>query len=150
MNLQSIMERDVITLPETTSYEDVVRTLHVNKISGCPVVDAQGRLVGIVTHLDLLRILFPYYDSYYRAPEIYADLENREDKAKEIRSHPVSTFMSQPVITATPDMPILHAAGIMLARHVQHLPVIENGAIVGIVTRRSILREIFKKNFQLE
>lgn len=150
MNLQSIMERHVITLPETASYEDAVRTLHDHKISGCPIVDAQGQLVGMVTHLDLLRILFPYYDSYYRAPEVYADLEDREDKVKEIRSHPVSTFMSRPVITATPDMPILHAAGMMLAHHIQRLPVIENGAIVGIVTRRSILRELFKKNFQLD
>lgn len=149
MNIQHIMERDVITLHENTSYEDAVRTLHDHQISGCPVVDAKDQLVGIVTQLDLLRILFPYYDSYYRTPEAYANPEDRESKATEIRLHAVSTFMSRQVITATPDMPMIHAAGIMLAHHIQHLPVLEGDRLVGFVTRQQILREIFKKNFNL-
>lgn len=149
MNIQSIMEHDVITLREDASYEDAVRALHDHQISGCPVINAKNQVVGIVTQLDLLRILFPYYDSYYRSPEAYVDLEDREGKAAEIRLHTVSTFMSRQVITATPDMPVLHAAGIMLAHHIQHLPVLEKDHLVGFVTRQQILREILKKNFQL-
>jgi CBS domain-containing protein len=149
MRVKDIMETDVITLHKDATYEDAVRLLHEQNISGCPVVDDANRLVGIVSHKDLLRILYPYYDSFYRAPEMYTDFNMRENKAYEIRSHKIESFMSDPVFTTHPETPILHAGGMMLAHHVQRLPVLLAGELVGIVTRKRILREIFKRNFGL-
>ena len=150
MRVKDLMETDVITINEDARLEDVVRLLHEKNISGVPVVDGTNRLVGIVSHRDLLRILFPFYDSYYKAPELYADFETRDEKAKDIRRMRVSQFMSNPVHTAHPEMPVLHAGGMMLAKSIQRLPVVIGGELVGIVTRKQILREIFKKNFDLE
>ncbi len=150
MHVKDLMETDVITIRETALLEDVVRLLHEKNISGVPVVNESNQLVGIVSHRDLLRILFPYYDSYYKAPELYSDFDMRECKAAEIRKMRVSRFMSEPTYTTHPDTPILHAGGLMLARSIQRLPVLLGGELVGIVTRKQILREIFKKNFDLE
>lgn len=149
MKVRDIMDTDVITLRRDATYEDAVKTFHDSEITGCPIVDDQGKLVGIVSYKDLLRILFPYYDSYYKNPESYTDSNDRESKAQEIRNHKIETFMTAPVHTTTPDMPILQAAGIMLAHHIQRLPVLEGERIVGIVTRTKILRALFQKNFQL-
>jgi CBS domain-containing protein len=150
MRVKDLMETDVITIQKNARLEDVVRLLHEKNISGVPVVDETNHLVGIVSHRDLLRILYPYYDSYYKAPELYSDYEMRECKAAEIRRMRVEQFMSDPVHTAHPEMPILHAGGMMLARSIQRLPVVLGGELVGIVTRKQILREIFKSNFGLE
>jgi len=149
MRVKDLMETDVITISKNARLEDVVRLLHEKNISGAPVVDETNRLIGIVSHRDLLRILFPFYDSYYKAPELYADLEMRDCKAGEIRKMRVAQFMSNPVHTANPEMPILHAGGMMLARSIQRLPVVLGGELVGIVTRKQILKAIFKKNFEL-
>ncbi|MBD3251708.1 CBS domain-containing protein [Candidatus Uhrbacteria bacterium] len=149
MRVKDIMETDVITIHKDQTYEDVVKLLHRHNISGCPVVDDGSQLVGIISHKDLLRILYPYYDSFYRAPEMYTDFHQRENKAFEIRHHRVETFMSDPAFTTHPETPMLHAGGKMLAHHVQRLPVILAGELVGIVTRKRILREIFKTNFDL-
>jgi len=144
------METDVVTLQQDGTYEDAVKTLDRAKITGCPVVNSGGELVGVVSYKDLLRLLFPYYDSYYKNPESYTDFDAREAKASEIRDHRIETFMSSPAYSASPDMLILQAAAVMLAHHIQRLPVVDNGALVGIVTRTRILREIFKKNFDVE
>ncbi len=149
MRVKDIMETDIITIHKHETYEDAVRLLHERNISGCPVIDESNKLVGIVSHKDLLRILYPYYDSFYRAPEMYTDFHMRENKAYEIRHHRVESFMSDPVFTTHPETPILHAGGMMLAHHVQRLPVVLAGELVGIVTRKRILREIFKRNFNL-
>ena len=149
MYVRDIMVTDVVTVHKNDTYEDVVKRLHESSLNGCPVIDDDGSVVGIVSHKDLLRILFPYYDSYYRSPELYTDFADRESKANEIRNHRIETFMSSPVFSIRPDVPILHAAGMMLAHHVQRLPVIENGILVGMVNRNHILREVFRKNFEL-
>ena len=150
MRVKDLMETDLITIHKQATYEDAVRLLHERNISGCPVVDDANKLVGILSHKDLLRILFPYYDSYYRTPEMYTDFDSRLDKAYEIRNHRVESFMSDPLFTTHPETPILHAGGKMLAHHVQRLPVVLSGELVGIVTRKQILREIFRQNFNLE
>jgi CBS domain-containing protein len=150
MHVKDLMETAVITIRDDAGLEDVVRLLHEKNISGVPVVDASNHLVGIVSHRDLLRILYPYYDSYYKAPELYSDFDMRECKAAEIRKMSVSRFMSEPTYTTHPDTPILHAGGLMLARGIQRLPVLLGGELVGIVTRKQILREIFRKNFDLD
>jgi len=147
MFIKDIMESNVATLHRDATYEDAVRLFHTRDITGCPVLDDEGTVVGILSYKDLLRILFPFYDSYYKAPEMYTDYHDRECKAAEIRLHKVSSFMTPMVHTTTPDVPLLHAAGFMLAHHIQRLPVIENGKLVGIVTRKRIIRELFKKNF---
>jgi MFS transporter, DHA2 family, lincomycin resistance protein len=150
MKVRDIMETDLVSINHEATYEDAVRLFNEKKITGCPVINDEGKLVGIVSYKDLMRILFPYYDSYYRSPELYTDFDQRETKASEIGAHKISTFMSTCVYSTHPDMPLLHAGGMMLAHHIQRLPVLEEGRLVGLVTRTRILREIFRKNFGLE
>lgn len=150
MIVRDVMETELVSINHEATYEDAVRTLHEHHITGCVVVNDAGELVGIVSYKDLMRVLFPYYDSYYRSPELYTDFDQRERKASEISKHKISTFMSTNLHVTHPDMPILHAGGMMLAHHIQRLPVMENGKLIGLVTRTKILRELFKKNFGLE
>lgn len=132
--------------PETT-YEEAAMLLCRHELSGAPVVDEAGVVVGMVSEKDLFRVLYPFYKSFYESPDAYTDFESRESKAQEIRHHPVSSFMTSQVITITPDAPLMRAGALMLAHHVHLLPVVEKGKLVGILRRGVLYRSVLRKNF---
>jgi CBS domain-containing protein len=144
MRVRDVMETSVVTIPVGTVYRDVVRRLREGAFSGAPVVDEKGALVGIVSEKDLFRLLYPRYKSFYEDTDLYLDFEAREVKAEEIAKHPVEMFMTKEVWSVEPDMPIMRAGALMLAKGVHRVPVLENGKIIGIVTRGVIYRKIFE------
>lgn len=146
MKVRDVMQIQVISVPDTATYEDVAKLLHVYNISGLPVVNADKILVGVVSEKDLFRILYPRYDEFYRNPEAYLDLELRETKVSELRGRPVVEFMSRDIVTVAPDDLIMKAGSIMLAKNVHRMPVLEGGQLKGIISRRDIFKNILQKN----
>ncbi|MCR4256187.1 MAG: CBS domain-containing protein [Candidatus Uhrbacteria bacterium] len=150
MRVQDVMQTEVVTIPVGMSYRDVERVLREKEITGAPVVDAAGNVVGIVSEKDLFRVLYPFYSSFYENPEMYSDLETRETKASDIADHPVERFMSSRVWHIEPDVPLMRAGAIMLARGIHRMPVITDGKLVGIVTRTAVYRAVFEMNLDRE
>ncbi len=148
MRVQDVMQTEVLTIPVGTPYRDVERLLREKQISGAPVVDGEGSVVGIVSEKDLFRVLYPFYRSFYENPEMYSDLVARETKASDIADHPVERFMSQNVYHIEPDVPVLRAGAIMHARSIQRMPVMTKGKLIGIVTRTAVYRAVFEMNLQ--
>ncbi|MCC6563520.1 CBS domain-containing protein, partial [Candidatus Uhrbacteria bacterium] len=140
------MSTDVVTILHGTPSREVERILREKSISGAPVVDLEGKVVGLVSEKDLFRILYPFYRSFYENPELYSDLEAREHKATDVADHPVERFMSSKVWTIEPDIPLMRAGAIMLARGIHRMPVMEEGKLVGIITRRAVYRAVFEMN----
>lgn len=138
MKVKEVMKTSLITVKPGDTYGDVARLLNAHKISGVLVVDQSGKLVGVVSEKDLFRILYPLYKSYYENPEIYQDSEEREEKVQETLGHRVENFMSRNLVTVSPEMPIMEAGSIMLAKKVHRLPVVAGDRLVGIVTRKDI------------
>lgn len=138
MKVRDLMESQIISIPETATYEEAARVLSQNKINGVLVLNESGKIIGIVSDKDLFRILYPFSTSFFENPELYLDLESREHKIEDVRQKPVSVFMTKNVHSIEPDVPIMRAGAIMLAKHVHRLPVIENGNLIGIITRSQI------------
>lgn len=126
------METNVITVSTDTLYEEVVRLLYANNLSGVPVVDANGKVVGMISEKDIIRVMFPHYQSYYEHPESYTH-EAREHKASDIKGHKAVVFMRTNIVPIHPDDPIMKVGALMLARSMSRLPVVdENGVVVSI------------------
>lgn len=89
-------------------------------------------LVGVISDRDLLRALSPYLDT---DAEMTRDTDTLNRRAHQI--------MSRQPITIAPDRPLQEAARLMLERHVSCLPVLEDGALVGILSWRDLLRVMF-------
>lgn len=147
MKIREVMKTEIHAISSTATYEDAARVLYEHRIGGAPVVDPDGRLVGLVSEKDLFRVMYPYYKSFYNDPESYLDMEKREAKLDDIRRHPVASIMTKDLVTIAPDAPIMLAGGTMLAKQVHRLPVVENGKLVGVVTRGMIYRAILKQRF---
>lgn len=149
MKVRDIMETEVVVVKKNATYEEAAKTLHECACGSAPVVDEGGKLVGVISERDLFRILFPFYRSFYENPELYVDFENREGKIEEVRSKPIEAFMTREVAYVTPEMPIMRAGSLILARKVRRLPVVEEGRIVGAVTWKRIYKELVKSRFGL-
>lgn len=147
MEVKDIMVSKVITIPDSATYEEAAKILVSNKISGSPVVDGSGQVVGMMTKKDLFKVLYPFYRSFYESPQNYAEVESRENKASEIRNHKISDFMTRSVITVEPQTPIISAGAIMLAHQVHRLPVVADNKLVGIITRKDVFEFVLKQNF---
>lgn len=148
MRVKHVMQKNVITITPETSYEEAARLMHEHGFSGLPVVVGE-KIVGMISEKDLFRALYPGYEDFVRSPEAYLDHEAREEEIARLRKMPVKHLTVKKVITIEPEAPILQAGGIMLARGIHRLPVVEKGRIVGIVTRGQIYSAILKQHLGL-
>ena len=148
MKVRDVMTTSVITVSPAATYEETARILYKHNLSGVPVVNGHGKLVGIVSEKDLFRAMYPLYEEYILEPHAYYDQEIQENEIEIIRKRPIEKYMSKQVITVSAGDSVLHAGGLLLARGLHRLPVTENGKLVGIVSREDIYSSILKKHLQ--
>lgn len=144
-NVASVMSSPVVTVTPETSFKDAVRTLRRKRVSGLPVVDQDGRLVGIVSEGDLLNKVEK------RDPDAYV-LESKRDRLDRARATAldVASVMSTEVTSVRPDFPIALAAREMHSRGFKRLPVVdEAGKLVGIVSRGDLLKVFLRSDAQV-
>lgn len=142
------MQKDHVSVPPSATYEEVARLMVEKNFSSIPVVEATGELVGIVSEKDLFRALYPEYGGYMKDPQGYKDPEEQESEIKQVRKRPIAEFMTQKVVSVDSGSPVLWAGGLMLAKRFHMLPVVDDGKLVGIVTRDHIYRAILKAHFE--
>ncbi len=150
MKIKHVVSSDVITINQNATYREAANILYHSKISGAPVVDNDGNLVGMLSEKDLFKVLYPYESSFSTNPEMYLDFEMRENKIDEIKDRPIREYMTKQVFTVNSETPILKAGGLMLAKGIHRLPVLDEGKLVGIVSREDIFGIILKNHLNLE
>ncbi|NOZ27696.1 MAG: CBS domain-containing protein [Chloroflexi bacterium] len=146
MKVRDIMTTDVKIVSPDTPVQDIIRMFRDYAVSGLPVVDDEGKLVGIVTEMDLIRrharphapIYFPILDA--RIP-LGREREYRET-VRRILATTAEELMTSPVQTVSPDMDVVDLATLMVERGINPVPVVEDGRLVGIVSRTDLLRVI--------
>ncbi len=143
MKASELMTRNVITLRKSASIDEAVRLMLQRGISGLPVVDAEDRLVGIVTEGDFLR-RSEMGTERRRSRWISFLLGSGRLAGEYVRSHArkVSEVMTPEVQTISEDTPIGEIVRIMEEHRVKRLPVLRDGVIVGIVSRADLLRAL--------
>lgn len=113
----------LITLAPEMSIHEAIHVLLDANISGAPVVDREGDLIGMLSKKDCLRIIF--------SSKYHAD-----------RGGPVSEYMSTPVETLDASMDLVATVQHFLSSHFRRFPVLEDGKLVGQVSRVDLLREL--------
>jgi CBS domain-containing protein len=143
MNAADVMTQPVISVTPETTIAEAARLLLDNRISGLPVVDRGGTLVGVVTEGDLLRRTetgterrhahwLEFLMSPGRLAEEYAHANARR----------VGEVMTADVVAVAPNEPLAEVVRLMEHRHVKRVPVIEAGRLVGIVSRANLVRAL--------
>ncbi len=149
MNVKDVMNSDVVSCRPDDEISNAAKLLKEHDISGLPVVD-EGKVVGIVTEADVLKLLeVPehgglWLPSPFEVFEIpIRELINWEDTKHmltDIGSKPISDIMESEVYAISADSSIEDASSIMVKHKVNRLPVLDDGELVGIITRGDIIR----------
>lgn len=150
MKVRDVMTSTVVTATPETPFPELVDLLLRHGISGLPIVDASGQLVGIVTEADLVS-KEAYGGRPRRLLEVLADLVAGGETrwAVKGKGRTAAEVMTRSVETARPDEGLREAARRMVERGVKRLPVVEHGRLVGIVSRTDLLRTLHRDDHDL-
>ena len=129
MLVASRMTRDPITVTNKTPIDEALKVMRDKKIRRLPVVDEKGKLVGIVAEKDIL----------YASPSPATSLSIHEIHYL-VSKLTVAEIMTRNVFTVTDDTPLEEAARVMADNRIGALPVLHDGALVGIITETDIFK----------
>ena len=143
MKAHHIMTRGVITIGPEAKLADAARTMLDHHISGLPVVDAGGELIGIVTERDFLRR--QEINTQRKRPGwldfLLGPGRTAQDYVK-TAGRKVREIMTQEVFTATEDTPLADVAQLMEKNSIKRVPIMRDGSIVGIISRRNFMQAV--------
>jgi len=150
LTAKDVMTADVVTIRKDSSIEELSELLIENKISGVPVTDEKGGLIGIVTEADIIvrdtDLHFPRYFKLLDAIIYLESLSKFRDNLKKHLATKVEDIMTRKVITIKPQTLLSQASEIMLEKKINRLPVVDDaGNLAGIVTRADIVRSMALK-----
>jgi len=143
MKAADIMVTNVISVTPDQSVQDVAQVLLTHRISGVPVIDNAGNLVGIVSESDLMRR--GDVGTEHQRPWWLKLLMGREGLAREyIKEHAtkVSDVMTREVIAATPETPIGDIAEMLERNRIKRVPIVQDRKVIGIVSRANLLQAL--------
>jgi CBS domain-containing protein len=135
------MTAKVVTVTPDTPVGEVARILLERRISGVPVVDTSGRLVGIVTEGDLMRR--PELETERRRPwwlGMVADERAQAEEYAKAHGSRAEDVMTRNVVTVTEDTPVSDIARLLERHRIKRVPVVRDGTLVGIVSRANLIQ----------
>ena len=133
--VKDVMSTHVIAVRENASFKEIATRLREQRVSAFPVIDREGRVIGVVSEADLL----PKEALEGDVPSVLHSLGHRREESK-ITATTAADLMTKPAVTIGPDEPVSHAARLMYSHRVKRLPVTGNdGQLIGIVTRSDVL-----------
>ena len=154
MKVRDVMSPNPFTLPPTTSVATAAVALAESKVGGCPVVDASGRVVGMLTELNILealktqhkelKMLMPAEISFGVSFVEIVQTREAASAFADVGNWPIERIMTKDAPSVAPDDDIERVIQLMVRHGVNRVPVLDKGRLVGIVTRTDILRGFFR------
>ena len=146
---KDIMTKKVITIDQDASIEELSGLLLDNNISGVPVVDNDGKMIGIATEGDIIvRDTDLHFPRYFKLLDSIIYLESLTKFKNSLKKHlaiKVSEIMTSDVISCSPETPVDDIANTMVENKINRIPVLSaDGKPAGIITRADIIKSMVR------
>ncbi|MGD2136560.1 MAG: CBS domain-containing protein [Gemmatimonadales bacterium] len=137
LTVRDVMVRRRLSVSPETTLGETARLMVAHSVAAVPVVSEEGEVLGVVTHDEVMRYLMPRYLKR-------ASGEFRKPVGDQVDPHamPVRDVMDRSVLCVSADQVLADVAGMMLNRNVERFPVVDEGVLVGFLTRGEIVRRI--------
>lgn len=144
MKAKDIMARNIITVHKNATIKDIAKVLIDHSISGVPVVDDTGVLIGIVSEGDLLRKetnpRLPNYVNFFGAVIYYNGVDRYHEDFKKLLAGNAASIMTEKVFSVSEETEINYIAQLMLEHGIKRVPVVKDSKVVGIISRSDIIK----------
>jgi CBS domain-containing protein len=140
VKVKEVMTAEVASVRRSTSISEVAELMARKKVSGVPVLDDEGSVVGVISERDFLRTMGDDQSGTFM--DVIADcLRGGKCLTAPIRIRHAEDIMSAPAVTVTPDAPLMEVANIMARQSINRVPVVDaTGKLVGIASRADVVR----------
>ncbi|ACL03349.1 CBS domain containing membrane protein [Desulfatibacillum aliphaticivorans] len=144
--VSDIMTTEVISLKPDTDISEAAKQLLENRINGAPVVDEDGKVVGILCQSDLIvqqkRFPVPSFFTLLDSVIPLVSQKHFEKEMEKMAAFKVSQAMTEKPVVVSPDTPLEDVAALMVDKKLHTLPVVDSGKLVGVVGKEDILRTL--------
>ncbi|HEY6706029.1 MAG TPA: CBS domain-containing protein [Actinomycetota bacterium] len=138
------MTQDVVSVDEHAPFKDVAMLITERRVSALPVLDREGRVLGIVSEADLL--LKEEFPEGSASGRLFKGRRRRTDRAK-AAGDTAAELMTAPAVTVGPDASIAEAARLLYRHGIKRLPVVDPaGPLLGIVSRADLLKVFLRSD----
>ncbi len=145
MKVKEVMATQVKSILPETDVKEALDMLLSMKISGLPVIDGQGKLVGMFTEKGVLRNLLPAYVDHVGKFVYTENPKGIKNKIIELANLKVKDLMRKEVITTDEDSTLSEAARLMLTQKVRRVPVLnKEGKVTGMLAREDVLKGLLR------
>ncbi|WP_086664196.1 CBS domain-containing protein [Lentzea kentuckyensis] len=142
MRTRDVMTTDVVVVGPDTLARDAARLLAERGLTALPVIDASGALVGMVSEADLLQDRLPQDPRWL--------VHGEPVEPRQVPADVVAQVMTKSPVRVNPNTDLAEVASLMLEHNVRSVPVVHEGHLAGIVTRRDMLRSITRADWVVE
>ncbi|HLO34794.1 MAG TPA: CBS domain-containing protein [Candidatus Deferrimicrobium sp.] len=150
LTVRDVMSRPALTVQPDTPLKDVARLLIKHRISGLPVVDDAGHILGVISEADLLlKEQGPSNVHHRRLSRILGESSETRTQLAKLSATSAGDAMTVPAVTIGADRPIAEAAALMTSRGINRLPVVEDGVLAGVVSRADLVRAYVRSDEEL-
>ena len=146
MKVKEIMTKEVTSISADTNAQEALVLLLKMQISGLPVMDKEGKLIGMFTEKEVLAGILPSYVGRVGSFTYQENPKAVRQKISSIRNTKVKDIMRKNVVTVDGDVSLSEVARIMLTQNARRLPVLnKNKEVIGIVSRGDVVKALFEE-----
>lgn len=146
IQVKDIMSTDLVTLTPDTDISKAAETLLSRRINGAPVVDQDGRVLGILCQSDLIaqqkKLPIPTVFTLLDGLISLTSSKQLEKQVRKIAALTVGDAMTQRPVTVGPNTSIETVASLMVDNNFHTLPVVENNKLIGVIGKEDVLRTL--------
>lgn len=140
MKVKEIMTRDLTAVEPSMTVKELIMLFDKSGLSSVPVVDEEGRILGVVSERDIIEGALP---GYFELLHEITDMNHLSQKLREIEHDRIEFYMTPEVIKIEEDEDDLTAADLMIRKNIKSLPIInKDGILVGMLRRIDFLKDL--------
>ncbi|SRR6056297_1661155 len=140
MKVKEIMTKDLTSVREDETLKALIFLMEKTSLSGVPVTDERGVVVGFISERDVISAALPNYFEMLRTASYIPDINQLSRRLEEIKGDKVADYMIKDVITVDEDEEDIHVADLIIRNELNRVPVVDkDGLLSGVVQRIDLL-----------
>jgi CBS domain-containing protein len=144
MKISDALMFNVIRIPLRSTIREAVDVLSLHQASDLMVVDEANKFVGVLSEGDLIRAGMPRFEELVAEGSLTSGFAIFQEKGKSLANSPIEPLVIKDAIVVSPNDDLLTAASIMVSKQIRRLPVVDNGNLVGTISRADVCRAVLK------